>query len=339
MQKRLWVKGACGGVVAAAIVLGGTGCAKNPGDTADLSQRYAPERVKSQEQTRISDAAQDSVIAIRSIHNTGYVSLADVASAAGYTGRWLADGSYGVGDHDARWRFKTGDSRAVKDGQERRMPAPAVKDSNRLYVPLSAMTELFGTELTMRTNGSRSVSLLPRAYGQEAGAGGGGMPFSDGQPGMSGAKGGGSTNDNGAPGRLRIASTSSDASDIIAQAKKYLGVKYDFGTGDYEDTGTFDCSSFVRFLYGKKGVSMPRTAREQAELGRSVSRSELQPGDLMFFYVPGRFKTDKTVGHVGIYMGGGEMIHSSPKPEDGVQITDINKEYWQETFLYAKRVL
>jgi hypothetical protein len=54
--------------------------------------------------------------------------------------------------------------------------------------------------------------------------------------------------------------------------------------------------------------------------------------------VPGRFKTDKIVGHVGIYMGNNQMIHASPKPKDGVQITNINQPYWKKTFLSAKRL-
>jgi len=58
----------------------------------------------------------------------------------------------------------------------------------------------------------------------------------------------------------------------------------------------------------------------------------------MYFYVPGRFKSNKKVGHVGIYMGGGKMIHSSPLPKDGVQITNIDKAYWKRTYLYSKRI-
>ncbi|CAI6082162.1 C40 family peptidase [Cohnella sp. JJ-181] len=329
LHYRLFVKAACTGVAAAAL-LAVAGCTDNPGDTANLSQRYAPVRVKTHDQTQADQAAETSVIQLHSIHRTGYVSLADVARAAGYTGRWLGDGSYGIGDNDPRWRFRTGESRVLKDGSERKMPAPAVKESDRLYVPAAGLTELFGNELAMRTNG-RTISLLPRAFGHEAGHGGAGMAFGDGAPKASRTGSGG--------GQLRIASTAGDASDIIERGRKYLGVKYDFGTGDYAKTGLFDCSSFVQFLFADKGINLPRTAREQANYGTAVSRDNLQAGDLMFFYVPGRFKTDKTVGHVGIYMGGGNMLHSSPEPEDGVQITDINKDYWQETFLYAKRLL
>ncbi|WP_270164855.1 C40 family peptidase [Paenibacillus sp. SYP-B4298] len=126
---------------------------------------------------------------------------------------------------------------------------------------------------------------------------------------------------------------------VIDSAEKYMGVPYLFGTGPYSETKRFDCSSFVQYIYDKFDLSMPRTARAQATKGSYVERSSLRVGDLMFFYVPGRFKSNKQVGHVGIYMGNQQMIHSSPLPEDGVQVTDINKDYWKDTFLYAKRVL
>lgn len=323
MRNRMFAKAACAGVVASAL-LASAGCTDNPGDTADLSQRYAPVRVKSAEQTKAGERGESSVIKLHSIHRTGYVSLSDVAKAAGYNGKWLADGSYGLGDHDPKWTFRTGDSMVRSGGKQTKLPAPAVKEEGALYIPAAGLPALFGNELAMRTNGD-SISLLSRAFGHDAGHGG--MPFADAAPGGTGG------------GKLRIASASGDAADIIAHGQKFLGVKYDFGAGDYRQTGMFDCSSFVQYLFADKGIQLPRVARDQAELGTKVSRSELQPGDLMFFYVPGRFKTDKTVGHVGIYMGGGKMLHSSPKPEDGVQITDIDKAYWQDTFLFAKRLL
>jgi len=139
--------------------------------------------------------------------------------------------------------------------------------------------------------------------------------------------------------QLQASSSSGDHSDVIREAEKYLGVRYDFGAGDYKDSHTFDCSSFTQYIFDKFGVSLPRTAREQGELGSSVSRSNLKKGDLVFFSVPGRFKSDSTVGHVGIYMGNGKMINANSAPEDGVQITDINKPYWQNNFLFAKRIL
>ncbi len=130
-----------------------------------------------------------------------------------------------------------------------------------------------------------------------------------------------------------------NANKLIATGMKYLGVKYRFGAGKYARTKRFDCSSFVQQLYNTYGVRLPRTARKQAKYGISVSRKNLRKGDLLYFYVPGRFKTNKTVGHVGVYIGNNKMLHSSPAPKNGVQITNINKSYWKKTYLGAKRVI
>lgn len=125
---------------------------------------------------------------------------------------------------------------------------------------------------------------------------------------------------------------------MIRTARKYLGVKYKFGAKPYAQSKRFDCSTFTRHVFGKYGISLPRTARAQAKRGKTVSRKKLRKGDLMYFYVPGRFKKEKTIGHVGIYIGNQKMIHASPKPKNGVQITNINKAYWKRTFVKAKRI-
>jgi cell wall-associated NlpC family hydrolase len=69
-----------------------------------------------------------------------------------------------------------------------------------------------------------------------------------------------------------------------------------------------------------------------------VSRQSLRRGDLLFFYVPGRFKSNNVVGHVGIYIGNRQMIHAGTEPKNGVQIRSIDRDYWKRTFLSAKRV-
>ncbi|AOZ92987.1 C40 family peptidase [Paenibacillus crassostreae] len=130
-----------------------------------------------------------------------------------------------------------------------------------------------------------------------------------------------------------------NANKLIATGRKYMGVKYKFGASKYSKSKRFDCSSYVQQLYRAYGVQLPRTARNQAKVGVSVSRKNLRKGDLLYFYVPGRFKTNKTVGHVGIYIGNNKMLHSSPKPKNGVQITNINKAYWKRTYISAKRVI
>ena len=97
-------------------------------------------------------------------------------------------------------------------------------------------------------------------------------------------------------------------SSIVSVAKKYLGARYVWGaTGP----NTFDCSGFTSYVYRQVGVSIPRTSREQINAGERVSRGDLAPGDLVFFGSP--------IHHVGMYIGGGMMIHA-PNSGDVVRI-------------------
>ncbi|WP_052486889.1 C40 family peptidase [Gordoniibacillus kamchatkensis] len=125
---------------------------------------------------------------------------------------------------------------------------------------------------------------------------------------------------------------------LVRKGMQYMGVKYQVGAAPYPVSGRFDCSSFTQYVFGKYGISLPRLARQQAQRGTAVSRKSLRKGDLLFYYAPGAFKSNRAVAHVGIYMGGGRMLHSSPQPKDGVQVSDINAPYWKKTFLFAKRV-
>jgi cell wall-associated NlpC family hydrolase len=78
---------------------------------------------------------------------------------------------------------------------------------------------------------------------------------------------------------------------------------------------SFDCSGLVEYAYGAAGVGLPHSAFMQSQLGQPVSRSQLQPGDLVFFYSP--------VSHVGIYIGNGQMVHA-PTTGDVVKISNID---------------
>ena len=119
---------------------------------------------------------------------------------------------------------------------------------------------------------------------------------------------------------------------LLAKANTYLGVPYVFGAGDYDKTKVFDCSSFTQYIFGMYGVILRRVSNDQAAQGvRIDNRNMLRPGDLVFFHIASR---TVEVGHVGIYIGHGQMINANTGPLDGVQISPVN---WTK-YLWAVKV-
>ncbi len=118
---------------------------------------------------------------------------------------------------------------------------------------------------------------------------------------------------------------------MLGQAMTLLGVPYKRG-GNTAETG-FDCSGFVRHMYETSiGRLLPRRAEEQAAVTDKIDRSELNPGDLVFFKTMRR-----TFSHVGIYIGDGKFIHS-PSSGKVVRIDDLREAYWTKRFTGARRV-
>ena len=121
------------------------------------------------------------------------------------------------------------------------------------------------------------------------------------------------------------------ASELVIQAMGLLGVPYKRG-GTSEEKG-FDCSGFVRYMFEKSvGLVLPRRAEDQAKVTEEINRSELKPGDLVFFNTMKR-----TFSHVGIYVGDGKFIHA-PRPGKSVRVDDMREAYWQNRFNGARRV-
>ncbi|MBO3444011.1 NlpC/P60 family protein [Clostridium sp. CCUG 7971] len=122
-------------------------------------------------------------------------------------------------------------------------------------------------------------------------------------------------------------SNSKKASQIITLAKGKLGSKYVWGaTGPTK----FDCSGFTSWLYKQAGITIPRTSRDQGKAGTYVAKSNLQPGDLIFF--------NKPISHVGLYIGDGQMIHAS-NPTRGVVKDNINSSHYKKIYNTSRRFL
>ncbi len=122
------------------------------------------------------------------------------------------------------------------------------------------------------------------------------------------------------------------ASDITTYALSLIGVDYRFG-GNTPDSG-LDCSGLIRYVFQQAtGLSLPRSAREQARVGESVSKDQLQPGDLVFFNTR-RFQ----FSHVGLYIGDNRFIHA-PSSGGAVQVVSLDNAYWQKAFNGARRIV
>ena len=117
---------------------------------------------------------------------------------------------------------------------------------------------------------------------------------------------------------------------VIDLAESFLGTPYLWGG---TTPNGFDCSGFVQYVYGKNGYSITRTTYTQwAKDGVSVSRDDLQPGDLIYFGY------GDSPSHVGMYVGGGMMIHS-PRTGDVVKYTTIESGYYDNCYLGARRII
>ncbi|MGY6025607.1 NlpC/P60 family protein [Streptomyces spinosirectus] len=116
-----------------------------------------------------------------------------------------------------------------------------------------------------------------------------------------------------APGSATADAPGSRAAAAVSYAYSKLGSPYVWGaTGP----NAFDCSGLAQAAYHSAGISLPRTTYAQIDAGRRVSRSELAPGDLVFFY--------SGISHVGIYVGNGQMIHA-PNPSAPVRLAPIDE--------------
>ncbi len=126
-------------------------------------------------------------------------------------------------------------------------------------------------------------------------------------------------------------SPSASASDIVSIAQQYLGVPYVYGGSS---PSGFDCSGFTRYVFAQVGISLPHGATSQLSYGTEVSRSNLQPGDLVFFQDYGA-----VASHVGIYIGGDQFIHASSSSGNSrcVTTSSLSESYYANHYLTARR--
>lgn len=113
-------------------------------------------------------------------------------------------------------------------------------------------------------------------------------------------------------------------------AMGFLGAPYRFGGSSVRG---LDCSAFVRKIYSFFDINLPRTAREQARIGKRIDRDDLEVGDLVFFNTRRR-----AFGHVGIYIGNNEFVHASSGRARAVRVDTLDKPYYNKRFIKAVRL-
>lgn len=125
-------------------------------------------------------------------------------------------------------------------------------------------------------------------------------------------------------------------STLLDKAKALLGVHYRWGGVTPKG---FDCSGFVRYVFGSMGIDLDRTSGSQAKQGDPIDLAHIQPGDLLFFSTRGM---RKGISHVGIYLGEGRFIHSSTwrgSGAHGVKLADLASNYFAERLVTIRRVV
>lgn len=121
------------------------------------------------------------------------------------------------------------------------------------------------------------------------------------------------------------------AREVLVNALSLTGIRYQYG-GNSPETG-FDCSGFVRYVYQQaSNLTLPHGARAISQLGKTVPKNELQPGDLVFFNT-----LKSAFSHVGIYLGNNRFIHS-PSSGGGVRVENMQSNYWEKRFNGAQRI-
>lgn len=117
---------------------------------------------------------------------------------------------------------------------------------------------------------------------------------------------------------------------IVVDALGQIGRPYRYG-GNTPDG--FDCSGLVQYVFAQSGVKLPRSSREQSDIGHKIDLDDAEPGDLLFYSFTG-----SRIDHVAVYLGDGQAVHA---PASGRQIivAPVAQKYWMQKFVQARDVL
>ena len=116
---------------------------------------------------------------------------------------------------------------------------------------------------------------------------------------------------------------------LLRTASTQLGTRY--RSGGCDPNSGFDCSGFTTWVFNRYGVNLPRSSREQYQMGKEVAKNSLRKGDLVFF------RSKRGINHVGIYLENGKFIHSATYGKN-VTISHLEEDYWRTHYAGGRRV-
>ncbi|GHH99181.1 C40 family peptidase [Neobacillus kokaensis] len=125
--------------------------------------------------------------------------------------------------------------------------------------------------------------------------------------------------------------------NVIQSGLQQLGKPYVFNAPPFQ-ANSFDCSSFIQYIFQVNGVSLPRNSRQQYLAGKMINSQNIKQGDLLFFTTRSRKQKKglEKIGHVALYLGNGRILHTYPK---GKKVTISALEpYWKKMMVGVKRI-
>lgn len=128
-----------------------------------------------------------------------------------------------------------------------------------------------------------------------------------------------------------VTATQSLGQEIVDYALQFLGCRYSYGG---TSPSGFDCSGFVQYVFKNFGITLNRTSSSQYSNGVAVSKSQLQPGDTLYFSK----SSSGSITHTGIYIGNNQFVHASDYGV-GVIVSDLNSSYYASGYVGARRMI